>query len=80
MTPLTLNILYVVEDGPTVTVIGIDHTTGDQVAVTVDLKPRQRILDALKASGANEPPTFAADGLTMALEFGFADPGLAEAG
>ncbi len=35
MPPLTMNILYVVEDGPTVTVIGTDHATGDQVAVTV---------------------------------------------
>ncbi len=80
MTPLTMNIQYVVEDGPTVTVIGIDHATGDQVAVTVDLKPRMRILQALKSKDGNELPTFAAEGLTMALKFALAEPELAEAG
>ncbi len=80
MNPLTMNIQYVVEDGPTVTVIGVDHATGDQVAVVVDLKPRERILQALKSKGGNETPTFAAEGLTMALEFALAEPEMAEAG
>lgn len=73
MSPLTLEIEFVVDHGPVVTLVGIDKTTGKQAAVHMDLRPRDSLWKPIRTSSDPLPTTFAAQGLIAAVDFCLVD-------
>jgi hypothetical protein len=73
MTPLNLDLLYLIESGPKVTLVGKDPTTGDHMAIQVDLRPCAAFWASLEA--AADDTTYAADGVRLSLALTVDDAG-----
>jgi hypothetical protein len=68
MTPLALDIAFIVDAGSTVTLIGTDHDTGAHAAIRIDLRPYDAVWRELQRAGLSEA-AYAASGLSVSLEF-----------
>jgi len=68
MIPLAIDVTLVVDNGPTVTLIGTDQNTGANAAIRIDLRPYEAILKELRRTGLSKA-AYAASGLTVSLEF-----------
>jgi hypothetical protein len=70
MTPVIINVDYVVEGADLVTFAGSDHATGDRVAVVFDQKPHARLIEALQSADDGRAVAYRAMGLTVSLDIG----------
>jgi len=71
MTPLNLDLLYLIESGTKITLVGKDPDSGEHMAVQVDLRPCAAFWASLEA--AAEDTTYAAEGVRLSLAFSVDD-------
>jgi hypothetical protein len=69
MEPVRVRVTRILDFGSIVSIVGIDQD-GKSVAIHVDHRPFQAILDGWKAVGVRQPIAFDAEHLTLDLNIG----------
>jgi hypothetical protein len=72
MDPIEMKLAYVVDVGEVVSLFGFDPQTGSPTAVYVEHRPWEEALQRLRAAPSTGT-AFVAKGLTLAIDFRFAD-------